>query len=129
MFNTGKSPIQTKAKIYVTPFLYVNPPKEAYREATELTERLAKKMEEFLQKAKKGTFDSSRLVFTEGAAYRSVERGFHTSDDGTTSTNQDYLLEGDRYVTNSLAPHYITHYFEWLSDQEILKLEKVGLFK
>ena len=54
-------------------------------------------------------------------------RGFHVTDCGETSTNQEYLLE-NKMVTNSLSVFYLQWYRDAIPPEEMEKVNKLVNF-
>jgi hypothetical protein len=105
--------------------LFVNPPASAKEEPTKASNTLADALESLLKQAETGTFYRPTGNFQSGHLWR----GFHIADDGERSLNYDFCLpsrDGRRaFVTNSLAPHYVRYYYNWLPDSEVIKLAEV----
>lgn len=63
--------------------------------------------------------------YDEGGAYR----GWHTSCDGTHSTNQDYFFEkgcNPVWMTNSLAPHYLRWFRSAVPDSDLIHVMRMA---
>lgn len=85
-------------------------------------ERYANIIQDLIENhSEKGTSFYSDLndsgQFVELTAYK----GLHFADDGKISTNVDYLLPTG-HITNSLAPHYVRHYWGSVPETERQKV-------
>jgi len=100
--------------------LYIEPPKKE-KLPEPVNDSLTELMEKSLERSKKGTAQYSDMDskgnFRENNAYK----GFHSTECGERSTNQDYLLENGM-ITNSLAPFYLKWYRNSIPESEIEKL-------
>jgi len=80
-----------------------------------------------LERALEGTSNYSDLEdhgsFRQGNAFK----GVHQAQDGTRSSNKDYLLENGM-ITNSLAPYYLMWYKDAIPTTELVKLVKLAQF-
>lgn len=89
--------------------LYIEPKLDQKSEIP-IDDHLTLGMEALLSSAKKGTANYSDLKdpgrFKIGGSWR----GWHDNCDGKRSSSQDYLIADGRYITNSLAPHYLRWY-------------------
>ena len=74
---------------------------------TPINDSLTEKMENLLEKAEKGT----------------CYRGFHVCACGKVSGCCDLIV--DKYITNSLAAHYLRWHRSEVSESEIRKLEEI----
>lgn len=75
------------------------------------------KMEGLLNGAKKGAYSGG--IFDTDSGWR----GWHTCVCGKHSDNKDYLI--DKYVTNSLAVHYLRWHRYEVPESEIKKLNSI----
>lgn len=78
-------------------------------------------LQKLFSQAKKGIGnydDKTDNKFEFGIMYK----GWHECDCGERSSNQDYLLPGDKYFTNSLCVHYLEKHYDDISKEELDKL-------
>ncbi len=79
--------------------------------------------------AEKGTANLEGIPFYNIPGFfhvGSCYRGFHRACDGELSDNFDYLLQiPERYITNSLAVHYLRWFRSAISEEEWVKINIV----
>ncbi len=83
-------------------------------------------MEQAINMAKVGISNYSNTDAVENFRAGSGYKGFHRTDCGETSSNQDLLLENGM-ITNSLAVFYLQYYRDSIPKTEmdkVIKLEK-----
>lgn len=89
--------------------LYIEPTLEQ-RSETPIDDDLVNFMELLLYHAYCGTANYSDSEGCKDFTYGECWRGHHINCDGEMSEIQDYLIADGRYITNSLATHYLRWY-------------------
>lgn len=101
--------------------LYIEPKKED-KSKLPVEDFITELMDYGFSNAVKGIADYSNLeskgVFNEGASYK----GFHATDCGDWSSNNDYLLPNG-LITNSLCSFYVRYYRDVIPESELLKIK------
>lgn len=101
--------------------LYVEPQGEKAPYNQEV-KQVAIRLVQEIEKADTGGYNKRNGSFIKGK--RGRWRGCHQGPDGITSSNCDYLLSNGQ-VTNSIAHHYLAHYYDRLSPKQAYA---VGVF-
>ena len=103
--------------------LYIEPTKEQ-KSQEPVEDELVSLMEKALSESERGYSPYSNLEdrgdFRSGGGWR----GWHTTDCGETSGNNDYLLKNGM-ITNSLAPFYLRWYRDAIPETEMNKIEQL----
>lgn len=106
--------------------LYIEPNK-SQKNSQPVEDDLTKTMERALACSKSGTASYSDIkdkgTFREGSGYK----GFHSTDCGIHSDNQDHLLPNGM-ITNSLAVFYVRWYRSAIPTSELQKLKQLEEF-
>ena len=106
--------------------LYIEPKKED-KSQQPINDEITEIMELALKEAESGTGSYSSLdtveYFRSGDAYL----GFHSTDCGEISANNDYLLKNGM-ITNSLCSFYLKYYRNVIPQTEINKVNKLVEF-
>jgi hypothetical protein len=103
--------------------LYIEPDKNEKSDVP-VNDELTKIMEFALSKSIKGTSNYSDIKLEPNFRKGSGFKGFHRTDCGMISTNNDYLLENGM-ITNSLCVYYIQYYRDCIPDSEMKKVKKL----
>ncbi len=106
--------------------LFIEPPKsDRLREP--INDKFTNMMERAINNSKRGISNYSRTDeephFRQGSGYK----GFHLTECGVSSSNNDYLLENGM-ITNSLAAFYLRYYRNSIPKTEMEKVEELAKF-
>lgn len=105
----------------IIPLLYIRDCKSNEKCPKEYEEKLDK-FQELFDKARTGCGsyhkkDNHRFILKFGY------KGYHECNCGKMSTSRDYLLENNKYYTNSLWRHYFENHFGDIPKEELDKFE------
>lgn len=104
-------------------FLLFIEPKKEEKSKDPTIDTLESRMESVIQSGERGILleeGGGEYLFDKGNTWR----GFHTTDCGEKSSNQDILLENGM-ITNSLAVFYLTWYRDSIPNRDIEMLQSM----
>lgn len=104
--------------------LYIEPTKEE-KLIVPIDDYIVKAIEKAIERSKPGIADYYDLDDKgDFFGYDDAYKGWHTTDCGEKSSNNDYLLENGM-ITNSLAPFYLRYYRNSIPEKEMNKVLKL----
>jgi hypothetical protein len=103
--------------------LYIEPTKEQ-KSQEPVEDELVILMELALSESERGISPYSNLDDKGGFRAGDSWKGWHTTDCGETSGNNDYQLKNGM-ITNSLAPFYLRWYRDAIPQTEMNKIEQL----
>lgn len=104
--------------------LYIEPTLDQMSE-NPINDHLTLGMEDLISNGQAGIVVDSDLNDQETFQVGDSWRGWHRNCDGENSSNCDYLIADGRYITNSLAPHYLRWYREVIPQWMIEAVEEI----
>lgn len=106
--------------------LYIEP-KASEKKLSPIIDKLTMVMELALQESEPGTENYSNIGCRESFTKNNGYCGYHVTECGVRSSNQDYLLKNGM-ITNSLAPFYLMHYRNSIPISEMGKVIRLYSF-